>query len=397
MRILFISATFPPRAYGGVTAASYHLARHLVAAGHRVTVFTTDYGSRSSRIQDPLDVSNLTGLEIRYFMNVSNSLAQKRLFVPVRMLSELKADLARYDLAHLHDFRSLPGIVLHHYCLKYGIPYVVQAHGSLMTGFQRGIEKSLFDRFWGRSILMDAAKLVATTQAEYGQYTDVGVPPSKVAIIPNGVDTEQYNSLPEKGQLHRRLGLPTGRKLVLFLGRIHRTKGLELLLDAFRLLRVERRDVDLVIAGPDDGYLGNTRRIAQKYGIGENVHFVGTVSGATKLETYVDSDVFVLPSSYEIFGLVLFEAMLCGLPVILTENCGTAPIITENRLGHVVPGGNSEALCRMIAEVLAKPGAERARIERARTFVRSNLAWEIVAGRMAAMYESLLKGGESGA
>ena len=115
MKILHVAATFPPKSYGGITSASFNLANALARRGHSITVFTTDFRDKSSRIPRAKFVGDHGAMEVQYFMNLSNRLANERIFLPIRLASATSKVLRSFDIVHLHDFRSLISIAVHRY------------------------------------------------------------------------------------------------------------------------------------------------------------------------------------------------------------------------------------------------------------------------------------------
>jgi len=389
MKILFVSATFPPKAYGGITSVSYNLARALARRGHSITVFTTEFLDRSSRKSNAQRVEALPGMEIQYFRNASNRLAEYRLFLPVRLGAALEKNIRQYDVVHLHDFRSVLGVAVHHYATKYRVPYVMQAHGTAMTLFQKAVAKRVFDKLWGRNILMDAARLVATTPSEMAQYQEMGARADAVVLIPNGIDVSEFVDIPPRGRFRQRIGVPDDWRLVLFVGRIHHTKGVDILVEAFRDLALTMENVALAIVGPDDGDLRTVLRLARRLNISERLFYVDGLYGREKLEAYVDADLFVLPARYEIFGIVVFEALACGTPIIVTDGCGTAAMIRDADIGCVAKAGDVSELATQLRHALSLPIESRDRAARGRKFVLDNLTWEMLAIRFEAAYRGV--------
>jgi glycosyltransferase involved in cell wall biosynthesis len=125
---------------------------------------------------------------------------------------------------------------------------MVQAHGSLTTYFHRGTLKRIFDKLWGYKILQGAANVIAITETEAGQYQSMGVSEDKIEIVPNGIDLSEFENLPQRGEFRRKYGLGNSEKMILYLGRIHKTKGLNMLLKAFHKLCEELEKIKLVIA-----------------------------------------------------------------------------------------------------------------------------------------------------
>lgn len=388
MRILHVTATFPPRAFGGVTTVTYNLAKQLAARGHEVTVFTTDLADRNARTPRGSLPIDLPGLSVRYFKNVSNRLAARKLFLPWGMASAIRDAVSGFDIVHLHEFRSVLSVAVHRYAGKQKIPYVLQAHGGVMTFFEKGLLKKAFDNLWGVALLRDASSLIATTSVEAEQYRMMGGEVGRIAVLPNGIDTSEFEQRPPRGVLRSNLGIPDDHRIVLFLGRVNHIKGVDVLVRAFGELSRHESDLELVIAGPDDGDLPSIKNLASTLGCDGRVRYTGALSGRAKLAAYVDSDVFVLPSRYDIFGLVAFEALMAGTPVVVTDMCGTADLIKSRGMGYIARADDSNDLASIIAKALNDPYETCEQVKRGQQFVKENMSWDVLVPRLEAIYSS---------
>ena len=394
MKIIVVSSTFPPRRFGGITAVSYNLAKSLVKRGHDVTVYTTDISDKYSRIPDIKGVKHIDGINVLYFKNLSNSLASNRFYLPVGFVRMVKKELKNFDIIHLHDFRSFQTIAVHHYAKKYGIPYVLQAHGSLTAFLQKGMLKKIFDRLWGYRILKDAAKVIAVTQMEVEQYKSMGVSEDKIEIVPNGIDLTEFDNLPERGEFRKKYGLDSNRRVILYLGRIHKTKGIDLLVKAFARLSNDFSDTKLAIAGPDDGYLPALKKLVADLEISDKVLFIGPLYGKEKTSAYADADVFVNPRPDEIFGVVFIEALACGTPVICSTGCGIADVI-DGQVGLAVPY-NEEQLSSAILRMLSDAKLRQEFGDSGKSLVREQFNWDNIAGQVEDIYQSVVTSNTGG-
>jgi len=367
-----------------MTAASYNLARSLVERGHDVTVYTTDVNDKHSRIHDTRGVKDMDGIRVRYFRNLSNLLAARRLYLPKRLVTVTKTELKNFDVIHLNEFRSLLSIIVHHYAKKYSIPYVLQAHGSVGTYFQKGVLKRVFDRIWGCRILKDASKVIALTSAEAEQYKRMGVSEGKIEIVPNGINLSEFENLPRRGEFRRKYRLNQNQKIILYLTRINKVKGPDLLVKSFAELSKEIDKVKLIIAGPDDGYLPILKKLLKELAIEERVILTGPLYGRDKLRAYVDADVYVLPSRYEAFSVGVLEAFACGTAVIVTDHCGIADVIND-QAGLVVPW-DKEQLSKAMLYMLSDNEKRREFGEKGRLLVREKFNWEKVGGQVEQVY-----------
>lgn len=389
MRILMVTSTFPPRRFGGVTGVSFALAKKLAQRGHQVTVYTTDAGnSEYSRLKVE-NVARFDGLEVHYFRNVSNLLAFKyHLFTPISCLPTLRSEINRFDIVHFHDYRSLFSIFGSYFAKSSGVPYVIQAHGSVPKAPQRQKSLLFFAKYFSdvlinERIIRGAAKTIALTQSEALAYEKAGVEKGKVVVIPNGLDLSQFAKLPTKGQFRARYGIECHEKIVLFLARINKIKGLALLLSAFCRLEKELEGIRLVIAGPDDGYLAQLKEDITRLGITDKVLLTGPLYKKAKLEAYVDADAYVLPSSYDTFPLTVIEACACGAPTIVTNRCGLADAIRD--VGYVVDY-DANQLQSAIHEVVTNAALREKMRERGPVMVRERYDLEKIIDDLERLY-----------
>ena len=385
MRILYVTPTFVPSHFGGVKEVSYQLSKNMVQRGHDVVVFTTDADIGKFRLKDISGMRNISGIKVRYFKNISNLLAWRyRLFLPVGVSLVTRKNVRSFDIIHLHDIRRFQSIITHHYANKYNIPYIIQAHGSLATYFTKGPLKKIFDRLWGYKILKDAAKVIALTPTEAEQYKSMGVSEEKIEIVPNGIDLTEFENLPARGIFRKKYGLQDNQKLILYLGRIHKIKGLDILIKAFAGMARDLDNIKLVIAGPDDGYLTELKALITELGIEDRVVLTGPLYGRDKLEAYIDAEVYVLSSIYETFPVTVLEACACGLPVVVTDRCGIANLV-DGQIGLVIPY-DKEYLGSAILQILSNDQMRRGFAERGRSLVREKFNWEKIAGQVEKIY-----------
>lgn len=386
MDILQVTPYFAPAwAYGGPPRVVYDLSRHLVQSGHSVTVLTTDALDERDRAR-PLQ-STIEGVRVHRLPNVSNRLAwDQHLFMPTGMGSFLRSHVREFDVIHLHMFRTLQNLHVHRSAGRSGTPYVFSAHGSSLRLVRAKAAKTLFDRLIGDRLLHDAARLVALSNREKSEYESVGIPAAKISVVFNGIDVADYANLPARGSFRRSLGL-TDQRMITYLGRVHPQKGLDQLIAAFREVAERTDGCVLVIAGSSDGYKEYFARLAARLSISDRVLFPGFVSGRRKLELLVDSDLVVYPAQYEAFGLVPFEALLCGTPVVVSRDSGCGEIIEGAGAGITVHGPDVGPLRDALVQGLVRTDAVDEMVRRGRLFVLRELDWHHLATEMERVYE----------
>lgn len=319
MNILHVVPSFAPCfSHGGVVNASYQIAKKQVENGHDVCVYTTDNCDKRLKFKDNYNV-DVDGIKVFYFKNLSNSFKNSfTIDTPITLINHLKKTISNFDIIHIHEHRQSLAIATHRYAQKNNVPYVLQAHGSVLPFFQKEKLKEIFDKLWGFDILQDASKLFALTEVEKEQYLKMGIPEDKIEIVPLGIDMNEYDNLPDEGKFKSKHNIRSDEKIILFLGRIHEIKGLDLLVKGFS--KISQDNVKLAIVGGDYGFKEELEKLIESLDIKDKVMFPGVLTGEDKIEALVDCDIFIMPSRYESFTTSGLEAMACRKPLILTEN-----------------------------------------------------------------------------
>ncbi len=323
MKILHVVPSFVPcLAAGGVVNASYQIAKKQKELGHEVVVYTTDSCTNRLEFEDNYNV-DVDGITVYYFKNISNTFKNKfTIDTPLGLKSHLKKHIKEFDIIHIHEHRHSLAILTHRYAVKYNIPYILQSHGSVLPFFQKEGLKNIFDKFWGFNILYDAKRAFALTDIEKDQYLKMGVYASRIEIVPLGIDLEEYDKLPPYGQFREKYNINDDEKLIIFIGRLNRIKGLDLLVKGFNKFYKNNpsNKVKLAIIGPDNGFEEEIKRLINEYGIADNLILTGPLYKEDKLKALKDCNAFIMPSQYESFTTSGLEAMAASKPLILT-NC----------------------------------------------------------------------------
>ena len=391
MRILQVVPYFPPaRAFGGPSIVAYEVSKELAKRGHEVTVYTTDAKDLTFR----LNIKNprfLDGVQVYYFKNFSIRLVKwSKLFITPELFSK-REKIKTFDVIHLHEYRTFQDIVTHYLARKYDVPYVFQVHGSLPRMMAKKRLKLVYDVFFGYKLLRDASKVVALTPMESQDYRNMGVAEENITIIPDGLDPKPFLNLPESSRFRRLFNIPNEYKIVLFMGRIHRIKGLQYLIRAFAELVKDFNKAMLVICGPDDGYLSDAKKLVEYNKISNNVRFIGLVSGVTKLCAYVDASVVVCPSLYGAFDLVPIEAAFCGKPLIASSlrTYGLAKCIEKGNFGLLVNPLNLNELKNALFLLLKDQNLATKLGSRGRTYAFNNLTVERMVDKLENLYTDI--------
>jgi glycosyltransferase involved in cell wall biosynthesis len=386
MKILQITPYFYPAwSYGGIPRVVYELSRALVKKGHDVTVCTTDVFNQDSRCNQSGKEAIVDGIKAHYFKNLSNTLAYNyQIFLPVGLGRFIQRTISGFDIIHFHGHRNFLNNIVHYYAIENKKPYILSGHGTVLRIERRIFAKVIFDKVFGKQILRDAVHFIAVSENEVKQYEQMGIEEEKITVIYNGIDSDAYDILPQKNSFREKYNL-TGKKIILYLGKITPRKGLDFLVKAFSELK--RDDTVLVIVGNDMGFKKKVVEIVEERSVADKVIFTGLLIGEEKRAAYQDADMLVYPAIYEIFGLVPFETIMCGTPVIVTDDCGCGEIIGKEGIGYTVKYNDVYGLRDKITEVLFDRQTAMQKTEMGKRFVRDKLSWEKLVSRYEEIYK----------
>lgn len=388
MNILYIVSGFAPAwGLGGGVRTSYELSKEMASRGHDIVVYTTDILDHKSRIN--YRYKNWDGVKTYYFKTISNYLAKKQFNFAPKIMYYLMRNISSFNIVHIHEYRTVNCTLTAYFAKKKGIPYIIQAHGSVSTTIGMIKLKKLYDLLIGHNILKNASKVVALNEMEVGQYLEMGVDENQIEIVPNGINVSDFKNLPTKGIFKRKYGIKEDEKIILFLGRINKIKGIDLLISAFSDLIQKFQNVKLVIVGPDDGFRSILERQIKDLTIENSVVFTGPLYEHDKLEAYVDADVYVLPSRYEMFPNTVLEACVCGAPVIVTDKCGISDIV-DNTFGYTVIF-NKEILSNSMYKILSDENLAKKFSETGVKLVKESFEWACIAKQMENVYVKIFK------
>jgi glycosyltransferase involved in cell wall biosynthesis len=351
------------------------MARSQAAAGVEVHVATTDDDGRGR-----LGKSAGASFE-EYGVTYWRFRRQTRFYTfSLPLMLWLSRHARDYDVIHIHALFSFPSIAAAFFAKRAQVPYLVRPLGVLNlwgVRHRRRWLKRLSVRLIEGRVLRNAAGVQYTSVQESEEAAHLGITHTQL-LIPNPVDVAMGPMV--RGKFRA--------AMVLFLSRIDRKKGIDLLLPAFAGLRSQHPEAVLVIAGDGDrALLGELKIQADQLGLNEGVQWAGFLEGQVKRDALVDADVFVLPSYSENFGVAVVEAMGCGVPVIVSDQVGIHPEIAEAKAGLVVECSVpqlEEALTRAVSDSLWRGKTSGNALQLARTF-----APEMIASRLVKIYERI--------
>lgn len=293
-------------------------------------------------------------------------------------------EIARFDVLHIFGYRDSIGPFAALGALRVGTPYVLETLGMVAPRIRSLLLKGAFDASVGRSLCERAFKLIATSALERNELVDAGIDVSRVIVRPNGV---QPILVRPDFDIRETLQIPASDSVILAFGRVSRTKGLPLLVEAVK--RVS--GAWLVVAGPDDGD-GAEEELAsavESAGISPRYRRVGLVASGDRGNFLRSATVVAMPSLTESFGNVALEAAALGTPVVLTDRCGVASWLGSAAAivvpPEAVPLGNA-------IELLLDQPSMRAEMGEAGRILAAQFSWEHIAELQERIYEEALAG-----
>lgn len=354
MKVLMLVWEYPPRKVGGLATHAYNLSLQLSYSGVEVDVITTSFPNepRVEKKNEKLTIHRAETYSypsydfINWVMGMNNSI----LDYAINLVQK-----RNYDIIHAHDWMVTPSAVgLKHLIRK---PIVYSVH-STEFGRRNGIHgnmQRLIHETEGWGTYESKEIIVCSKYMKEHVVWLFGVPAEKVHVIPNGVS----EPIPVKASVEfRRKYALDSEKIILFVGRIVNEKGLNVLIGA--LPYVLKSGINAKIVAVGDGYaINRMKEIAWELGVYDKVYFTGYLSDEELNKAFKVSDVLVVPSLYEPFGMVALEGMINKLPVIVSDTGGLAEIIEDGVNGLKVPPNNSEELSKKLIALLSDENLKR--------------------------------------
>lgn len=383
MRILHVVALIHAST-GGPALSVTRLAREQAKAGHEVALACLDYPNLGPQIE---------ASEVRVVCRKGDWLAVRGRGWSPALRSAVVGEARRADVVHNHGLWMWPNAYARHAAVAAGKPLIVSPRGMLDDWALRRsrFKKAVAWRLFERRNLQAAALFHATSEAEVANVRAMGLR-QPVVLAPNGVDLPEAGQPLDRGVLEATFPQLRAKRWVVFLSRLHPKKGLDILVEAWGGGVAEaERDAVLVIAGPDlIGYRREVERMVRDRNLQESVVFTGELQGEAKACLLANTEVFVLPSYSENFGIVVAEALAWGRPVITTTATPWSEIASHAAGWWVAPAAREIAVA--LRDALGKAREELAQMgARGRMLVAGSYGWPGAAARVTEAYATLLK------
>ena len=371
---------------GGLPESVKNLSNELNIHKIHSDIATTYYKDKSIKI-DKTVKTRIYSFKRFIFDNIQFSLEFKR-FIDLKLLN--------YDLIHIHGLYRFPTSYAAYKAKKLNIPYIISTHGSLDPYLYKQSKKNLFlKRLWEITIdfpiLKKANGIHCTSDIEKNKIKKLNLS-KKIFTIPIFISNIFFEKKREKkNNFRKNYGFSDNDFIILFLGRINFKKGLDLLIPAFYKINKKFKQTKLLMVGPNpDRYLENVvNPLIKKHRINKEVSYIKPQYDKNLIACYENSDLFVLPSYTENFGLTIFEAMSQKIPVVVSNQVDLAPVIKKNNLARIC-NCNVDSLTEKITQVLKNKKNNQIIKKKAYKFVKENYSSSSVIKQIVKQYKSVL-------
>lgn len=374
---------------GGPTQILLEIVRALRDKGCDTEIVTTN--DNGSEVLDVPLYQRVQYEHVPVWFLPRTFLPMKEFIFSTALTGWLGEHLTEYDLVHTHYLFSYAPTCAAALARFHKIPYIATPYGMLTPWAlnHKRLKKQVYSPIERRN-LNQAVAIHCATPEESRDVRNFGVQ-APTFVVPYGVNLPTYQ-FQSKQSIRERYNIKPGTPIVLFLSRLHPKKRPDLLLQALSKLTSLNYDFHLILAGSGESdYLAYLTNLVSSLGLARRTTIPGFVTGADKDLLLQGSDIFVLPSFSENFGIAVAEAMAAGVPVIVTPDVQIAPDIAEANAGLVVEG-ELDTLVRAIQELLISPNRRTELGENGKRLVSRRYSWSAIALNLTSVYEAIGQG-----
>ena len=342
MKIVQVVAYYPPH-IGGMENCVKEISNRLAGKGHQVEVFTSDIGCKKNR-RSPANNPNVHYLRSWEFAHTA--------IIPSLFFKLLK--VPGDSIIHVHVAQVIIPEIVYLISKIKKIPYIAHIHADVSPSGKLGFLLPFYKKMFLQRILNSASKIVVPTTDYVNLISKkYAIPKTKIYRIPNGVDLEHFRSMSTR--LHNPVRL-------LSIGRLSKPKNIPLLIQSFKLvIGNNSRNAELHIVGEGEEK-SRISSLIKKEELEKKILLHGALLGKDLYDIYSYSDIFILTSECESFGLVLIEAMASGLPVVVSDITSVKNIVKNNITGLLIKQ-TPEDFAQAVEKLLCNPGLRKKIIE----------------------------------
>jgi glycosyltransferase involved in cell wall biosynthesis len=388
MKILMLTWEYPPRIVGGIARVVHDLSKRLIKDGHEVTVVTYRDNAGVPEYENDKGV-NVYRVD-NYMIHPNNFIdwIMQLNFNLIAKATEIINKESGFDVIHAHDW-------LVTYAAKslknaYDIPIVATIHATEAgrnSGIHDDTQRYINDTEW--LLTYEATEVIVNSNFMKNDLQRLfGLPYDKINVIPNGINLNNFTGI-ERDYDFRRQYAMDNEKIILYVGRLVYEKGIQHLIAAMPKILSNYHDAKLVIAGKG-GMIDELKAETSSLGLDNKVYFTGYMDSKKVQKMYKCADVAVFPSTYEPFGIVALEAMLAGVPTVVSDVGGLDEIVTHGVDGMKSYAGNSNSIADSVTALLYDHQLATNISKKARQKVKEQFNWEKIAQDTHFTYEKAI-------
>ncbi|HJJ04714.1 MAG TPA: glycosyltransferase family 4 protein [Clostridiaceae bacterium] len=387
MKILMLTWEYPPRIVGGIARVVHDLSQRLIKDGHEVTVITYKDGDAPEYESDKgVQVYRIENYMIRP-NNFIDWIMQMN-FNMIAKANELIANGEKFDTIHAHDWLvAYAAKTLKH---SYNIPLVSTIHATESgrnSGIHDEVQRYINDTEW--LLTYESSEVIVNSNYMKCELQRLfGLPFEKINVVPNGININNFAGIERDYEFRRQYAMDN-EKIILYVGRLVYEKGIQNLISAMPKILNGYHDSKLIIAGKG-GMLDELKAQANSMGLGDKVYFTGYLNAKQVQKMYKCADVAVFPSTYEPFGIVALEAMLAGVPTVVSDVGGLNEIIEHGVNGMKSYAGNSNSIADSVLSLLYDHKLCANISKNAKNKVKEQFNWNKIAQDTHFIYEKAI-------
>ena len=388
MKILMLTWEYPPRIVGGIARVVHDLSKRLIKDGHEVTVVTY---RDSADVPEYENDKGVNVYRVDNYMIHPNNFIDWIMQLNFNMLSKATEIINKeggFDVIHAHDW-------LVTYAAKslknaYDIPIVATIHATEAgrnSGIHDETQRYINDTEW--LLTYEATEVIVNSNYMKNEIQRLfGLPFDKINVIPNGINLSNFTGI-ERDYDFRRQYAMDNEKIILYVGRLVYEKGVQHLIAAMPKILSNYHDAKLIIAGRG-GMMDELRAEANNLGLNDKIYFTGYLNSKQVQKMYKCADVAVFPSTYEPFGIVALEAMLAGVPTVVSDVGGLDEIVTHGVDGMKSYAGNANSIADSVTALLYDHQLATNVSKKAKQKVKDQFNWEKIAQDTHFTYEKAI-------
>ena len=388
MKILMLTWEYPPRIVGGIARVVHDLSKRLIKDGHEVTVVT--YRDNAS-VPEYENDKGVNVYRVDNYMIHPNNFIDWIMQLNFNMMAKATEIINKeggFDVIHAHDW-------LVTYAAKslknaYDIPIVATIHATEAgrnSGIHDDTQRYINDTEW--LLTYEATEVIVNSNYMKNELQRLfGLPFDKINVIPNGINLNNFVGI-ERDYDFRRQYAMDNEKIILYVGRLVYEKGIQHLIAAMPKILSNYNDAKLVIVGKG-GMLDELKAETSNLGLDNKVYFTGYMDSKKIQKMYKCADVAVFPSTYEPFGIVALEAMLAGVPTVVSDIGGLDEIVLHGVDGMKSYAGNANSIADSVTTLLYDHQLATNVSKKAKQKVKEQFNWEKIAQDTHFTYEKAI-------